>query len=404
MSASAVALVTDADGKLNRLVAAQLQKTKMCAMNQRGTCRDSKCRFAHSQSELRTAPNLTKTAICQMFTRGKCQNNSCKFAHGEQELRVTLSVYKTQLCNFHTRGHCKKGNRCRHAHGEDELRADSETSTAPPSPSTHEDTQSGEAESSPYHNAGHVDEMGLPCEPADMSMAQDPRALNSMAPAGYWSPTGMMGTNPEWWADMLSAGGVPANGAFTTPPTSHMMYSQPTPEKYGELVPPFPGMQLRGSDIAEPMKISLPPFLTMPGRETPEPLRNDATQTHEELNNMMNFHAQCAWAAQAKMDYELAAAQLRLQELQAKRQLYGAAQFAPASPVSPVVQSHFDNIMQTLQKLPSRPISPADVELPQTIRPAMPPGLDLALDSARAAVSGGGPLMESQQRGAAFVI
>jgi len=110
------------DAKLNHLVAAQLCKTKMCAMFARGSCNDPNCRFAHSRSELRWAPDLTKTAVCRAFARGQCNDLRCKFAHGEKELRVTPSVYKTQLCNFFGNGHCKKGDWCRHAHGAAELR------------------------------------------------------------------------------------------------------------------------------------------------------------------------------------------------------------------------------------------------------------------------------------------
>lgn len=112
-----------ADAKLNHIVAAQLCKTKMCAMFARGSCNDAACRFAHSSKELREVPNLTKTAMCRAFARGQCRDANCKFAHGVQELRVTPSVYKTQLCNFFERGHCKKGAACRHAHGVSELRS-----------------------------------------------------------------------------------------------------------------------------------------------------------------------------------------------------------------------------------------------------------------------------------------
>lgn len=116
----------------NRLVLAQLSKTKMCIKFSRGTCKESDCCFAHSAMELRQAPNLAKTAICRAFLRGKCSDAECNFAHGEDELRVGANVYKTQLCNFHARGHCKKGDRCRHAHGRKELREMEEQ--APPSP------------------------------------------------------------------------------------------------------------------------------------------------------------------------------------------------------------------------------------------------------------------------------
>lgn len=111
-----------ADAKLNRLVAAQLTKTKLCAMFLRASCVDAECRFAHSLNELRSAPDLFKTAMCRAALRGECRDEACKFAHSEQELRVTPSVYKTSLCNFFERGHCNKGDRCRHAHGVEELR------------------------------------------------------------------------------------------------------------------------------------------------------------------------------------------------------------------------------------------------------------------------------------------
>mmetsp|Transcript_64009 Transcript_64009/g.113852 ORF Transcript_64009/g.113852 Transcript_64009/m.113852 type:complete len:341 (+) Transcript_64009:48-1070(+) len=117
----------------NKLVMAQLSKTKMCIMFTRGACHDDKCSFAHCEAELREQPDLAKTAICRAFSRGECQDKDCKYAHGEEELRVSPSVYKTQLCRFHARGNCKKADRCRHAHGRRELR--SFQAEAPPAPS-----------------------------------------------------------------------------------------------------------------------------------------------------------------------------------------------------------------------------------------------------------------------------
>lgn len=111
------------DATPNRLVIAQLSKTRMCIKFSKGACKDSECRFAHSSEELRDQPDLSKTAICRAFARGKCTDTECKYAHGEAELRGSPTVYKTQLCNFHARGHCKKGDKCRHAHGRKELRA-----------------------------------------------------------------------------------------------------------------------------------------------------------------------------------------------------------------------------------------------------------------------------------------
>eukprot|EP00930_Biecheleria_cincta_P081239 TRINITY_DN7001_c0_g1_i1.p1 TRINITY_DN7001_c0_g1~~TRINITY_DN7001_c0_g1_i1.p1 ORF type:complete len:364 (-),score=54.31 TRINITY_DN7001_c0_g1_i1:278-1369(-) len=110
------------DATPNRLVIAQLNKTRMCIKFTKGACRDSECCFAHSEEELRRQPDLSKTAICRAFQRGMCSDAECKYAHGEDELRVNPNVYKTQLCNFFQRGHCKKGASCRHAHGRKELR------------------------------------------------------------------------------------------------------------------------------------------------------------------------------------------------------------------------------------------------------------------------------------------
>lgn len=110
------------DATPNRIVIAQLNKTKMCIKFTKGLCKESECRFAHSSEELREQPDLFKTAMCRAFARGSCSDAECKYAHGEEELRVSSTVYKTQLCNFFAKGHCKKGDNCRHAHGRKELR------------------------------------------------------------------------------------------------------------------------------------------------------------------------------------------------------------------------------------------------------------------------------------------
>lgn len=140
--ASEMALSSE-EATLNKTVAVQLAKTKICAMFLKGSCTAAVCRFAHSQTELRTQPDLTKTAMCRAYQQGKCNDRTCKFAHGESELRCNLNIYKTQICHFFERGHCKKGNRCRHAHGAFELRsfegrgaapAPASASAAPPAP------------------------------------------------------------------------------------------------------------------------------------------------------------------------------------------------------------------------------------------------------------------------------
>jgi len=46
-------------------------KTKMCPHLQDGICsRGPSCNYAHSQNELRSAPNLKKTRLCQQFLSG----------------------------------------------------------------------------------------------------------------------------------------------------------------------------------------------------------------------------------------------------------------------------------------------------------------------------------------------
>lgn len=376
-AAAAAAAAEANDAKLNRLVAAQLQKTKMCAIHQRGICRDPNCRFAHSPDELRSAPDLTKTAICRMFTRGQCRNSTCKFAHGEQELRVTPSVYKTQLCNFHSRGHCKKGNRCRHAHGEDELRsflaqqaAASPSRTATPAFSTVSDDSQSTATTNHLTISDDFDSYDSMDTSFDRA-SQDLRAFMS-APATCWSPVGPSPPSPEWWAAYLAAGG-PSPSHVATPPHANMYSAldrQATPDK---VVPPFPrGIPARtGSpETAEPMKVALSPS-NAPDFSAPSPLANPAlprptplplgrVASHEDMNLLTSV--QFAWATQAKMDYELAAAQLKVQELQAKRQLYTAAQFAATANglALPGAEGHFDSIMQNLRPS-SRPASPAEM-------------------------------------------
>jgi len=393
------------DGKLNHLVAVQLQKTKMCAMHQRGTCRDPKCRFAHSPDELRAAPNLSKTAICRMYTRGQCHNNGCKFAHGEQELRVTPSVYKTQLCNFHMRGHCKKGNRCRHAHGDEELRSflsKAANMSSPPSPSLSEDTQSTAAtDSSPYCGSGYAaDEVGVTYDNM-LESAIDRQALIASPFAAHWAP---MGAFPEMWPGSPQSpmsyspmdSQLPHAEWWATPPPSTneglglSRAATATPEK---LVPAFPGVQRTGSpsnanSLAEPMKIALPSSCA-PGR-VPSPVPSP-----EDVGALAARHAaQMAMAAQAHMEYELAAAQLKVQQLQVQRQMYTAARFAVTAPLSGHVvgapDGHFESIMQTLQGTPSRPATPCS---PLTPTPP-PPGLEGIQ----------GPADISQQRGTAWVI
>eukprot|EP00743_Colponemidia_sp_Colp-15_P008635 GILK01009398.1.p1 GENE.GILK01009398.1~~GILK01009398.1.p1 ORF type:complete len:233 (+),score=15.83 GILK01009398.1:22-720(+) len=99
-------------------------KTKMCPYYKSGQCtREADCNFAHSEEELRQAPDLKKTKLCPGFLRGACPNPAkCSFAHGEFELKATPDMYKTTMCVYWAQGGCKAGDRCRHAHGEQDLR------------------------------------------------------------------------------------------------------------------------------------------------------------------------------------------------------------------------------------------------------------------------------------------
>mmetsp|Transcript_2190 Transcript_2190/g.5574 ORF Transcript_2190/g.5574 Transcript_2190/m.5574 type:complete len:380 (-) Transcript_2190:123-1262(-) len=114
-------------------VTKQLTKTKMCAFYLRGKCASQTCRYAHSFSELKAAPNLQKTKLCKLHIQGECRDENCSFAHGEGDLRVTEGIYKTQMCNFWERGYCKKGDRCNHAHGPNDLRTHSSATSSPTS-------------------------------------------------------------------------------------------------------------------------------------------------------------------------------------------------------------------------------------------------------------------------------
>ncbi|KAF8820224.1 putative zinc finger protein [Cardiosporidium cionae] len=98
-------------------------KTKICPWYYKNRCdRGEECLFAHSQDELRAAPNLAKTSICpNVRLKGTCDDSTCTFAHKMKELRHTRDLYKTAMCMRYTKGYCNVGDQCRHAHGEHEL-------------------------------------------------------------------------------------------------------------------------------------------------------------------------------------------------------------------------------------------------------------------------------------------
>lgn len=111
-----------------RTLSQQFYKTRMCPFFERGHCRrGTECTYAHSKTELKTAPDLYKTKLCDDWQKGHCASEaSCRFAHGREELRFTDKVYKTRICHFWSTGECSKGQLCRHAHGPAELRDESQ--------------------------------------------------------------------------------------------------------------------------------------------------------------------------------------------------------------------------------------------------------------------------------------
>eukprot|EP00747_Dinoflagellata_sp_TGD_P168376 gnl/TRDRNA2_/TRDRNA2_194597_c0_seq1.p1 gnl/TRDRNA2_/TRDRNA2_194597_c0~~gnl/TRDRNA2_/TRDRNA2_194597_c0_seq1.p1 ORF type:complete len:422 (+),score=89.77 gnl/TRDRNA2_/TRDRNA2_194597_c0_seq1:79-1344(+) len=240
------------DAKLNRMVAAQLNKTKMCAMFARGTCRDAQCCFAHSSVELRAPPDLTKTAICRAYARGQCNNSKCKFAHGEQELRVTPTVYKTQLCNFFERGHCRKGNRCRHAHGIAELRSFQQAAMT-----SDKARQGGEEQSSSTSPTP-------PTPPTPSMISAGPEAGDAAWQPNIWPAYSHMAVlpcvPPPWTLGSPLAGGSPLEMALATPERRQQQQQFGSPLSTPEKEPMTRLQAAAACKTSEPMKVELPSF------------------------------------------------------------------------------------------------------------------------------------------------
>jgi len=65
-----------------------LRKTQLCSFFFEGRCKyGSSCGFAHSDSELRPAPDFRYMHMCKAFLGGRCKRKHCRFAHGVQEIR-----------------------------------------------------------------------------------------------------------------------------------------------------------------------------------------------------------------------------------------------------------------------------------------------------------------------------
>mmetsp|Transcript_2241 Transcript_2241/g.5314 ORF Transcript_2241/g.5314 Transcript_2241/m.5314 type:complete len:205 (+) Transcript_2241:93-707(+) len=102
----------------------QLYKTRFCLYHLQGVCQfGSECVFAHSCEEIQGAPDLRKTWLCPAFVAGSCKDSNCRFAHDEAELRSTDMFFKKVLCVWHEKGRCRNGDQCRFAHGQGELKA-----------------------------------------------------------------------------------------------------------------------------------------------------------------------------------------------------------------------------------------------------------------------------------------
>mmetsp|Transcript_55038 Transcript_55038/g.156471 ORF Transcript_55038/g.156471 Transcript_55038/m.156471 type:complete len:370 (+) Transcript_55038:3-1112(+) len=128
----------------------QLRKTKICMYHIKGICKHgADCVFAHSCTELQSAPDLRRTKLCQAFLSGFCNTRDCTFAHGEEELRATNLFHKKTLCLWNQKGKCRNGGQCRFAHGVDELRSN----PSPPLPAMGA-PPSGKKEAKPGSGAG----------------------------------------------------------------------------------------------------------------------------------------------------------------------------------------------------------------------------------------------------------
>eukprot|EP01056_Protomagalhaensia_sp_Gyna25_P005910 Protomagalhaensia_sp_Gyna_25__5909@NODE_89_length_5350_cov_55_762003_g69_i0_p2_GENE_NODE_89_length_5350_cov_55_762003_g69_i0NODE_89_length_5350_cov_55_762003_g69_i0_p2_ORF_typecomplete_len330_score24_15zfCCCH/PF00642_24/4_5e08zfCCCH/PF00642_24/0_012zfCCCH/PF00642_24/7_4e05zfCCCH_3/PF15663_5/2_9e11zfCCCH_3/PF15663_5/0_012Torus/PF16131_5/3_2e05Torus/PF16131_5/1_4e02Torus/PF16131_5/0_32zf_CCCH_4/PF18345_1/0_0002zf_CCCH_4/PF18345_1/11zf_CCCH_4/PF18345_1/1_4e02zf_CCCH_4/PF18345_1/12zfCCCH_4/PF18044_1 len=146
-------------------------KTRLCLFFQKGACiKGTSCSYAHSEQELRPAPDLIKTRLCQDWINGSCTSRSCKFAHGRHELRFTHDYYKTKICHFWQQSGCTKGALCRHAHGAEELRPPP-TTTAGSSVSSSCDSPQWQSEASSRLRAQAADSL---TELAALQLMQQP--------------------------------------------------------------------------------------------------------------------------------------------------------------------------------------------------------------------------------------
>mmetsp|Transcript_32338 Transcript_32338/g.81701 ORF Transcript_32338/g.81701 Transcript_32338/m.81701 type:complete len:177 (-) Transcript_32338:8-538(-) len=85
-------------------LAVKFKKTRFCRFFPRCIKGDA-CGFAHSNEELRVAPNFTKTRMCAGWHNGRCKLDPrvCMFAHGPADLRsaeIIMELNLTESSNF----------------------------------------------------------------------------------------------------------------------------------------------------------------------------------------------------------------------------------------------------------------------------------------------------------------
>eukprot|EP00386_Alphamonas_edax_P012937 GDKI01040127.1.p1 GENE.GDKI01040127.1~~GDKI01040127.1.p1 ORF type:complete len:144 (+),score=27.62 GDKI01040127.1:111-542(+) len=122
-------MATTTSANATAMLSVQFYKVKMCPWlsKKTGCLKGALCNFAHSEEELRQAPDLSKTSMCKRFLNGNAcplPSHKCPYAHGEHELRSTEAYLKTTICRLWLNGNAcpYSAHECRNAHGENELR------------------------------------------------------------------------------------------------------------------------------------------------------------------------------------------------------------------------------------------------------------------------------------------
>lgn len=124
MTSAPQADVAKSQKKKHATLEQHLRKTKLCLYHMQGFCKHGdKCGFAHSPSEIESAPDLRGTRLCSKWQAGNCTDPNCGYAHGYGELRMVEDFcFKTVMCMWHASGKCRNGIHCRFAHSEKEIK------------------------------------------------------------------------------------------------------------------------------------------------------------------------------------------------------------------------------------------------------------------------------------------